>query len=180
MKQEYLERLKSEFERVKNKQALQRQEQKRLQELEKIPEVQEYIRLKESVKQHTREKTPEEIINDICLKIHIKDHKDTNGIYYCLGTFKRVNYEEVKVPYDDPTAEYRVYVNIETWSDVVKRDIKNCSEFETTHPVIISNPQNEGETEYSTIQKEFFLTSIKETQEVALKRLLARTKKMPK
>ena len=182
MKEEYLEKLRKEFNDIKQRQITNKQNKARLTELKENALVKEYIKLEQEVKKYPKEKTETEIINSIYLKFHIKTGEETNGIYYCLGTFKRTLSEgEVRLPRDSKEAEYRVYADIESYHDIVKVPIKKCQEFEKTHPVILSESFiAEGETEYFKLQKEFFLTSITEDQDKACQKILTKTKKMLK
>lgn len=177
MKAELLTILKQELQSRKIENRKHNTKIKRIKELEKDPNVREYINL---IK----------ILEDDLNLINISDKKlilsyypfylseigkdDTNKIYVYLGTFEYNNEIDIvhgsrdfRVKEDSEDADYKVYRNIE--SDYsIDIPIEKCEEFEKNNIIIRPETYLNGR-EYYKIIDEFFINAIKTNQESAKK-----------
>lgn len=122
----------------------------------------------------------ENLINVIYYKYEPKI-KDTNNIYYCFGTYKyneetdlEHRSKDVLVDRNDPNAIYRLYVNIENEMDIKKIPILDCKEFERNNHILNINNHYNGYEKYYELKDEFIKTSINESQEKAVIKILSR------
>lgn len=183
MKKELLKEIREEVLNIKKANEERNKKRSRIRELESNESVKEYMRLREidactDVKEFTTdEKT---LASEIYYRyIHRIDRKDTNGIYVYLGTY-RESYEsdivhcngDIKVGYNNPDAEYRLYQDLEQ-NSVITVPIKDCEEFEKSNRVIFPKGYNLCK-KYYEIQKEFFTEAITNSEEEACKLLLRR------
>lgn len=126
----------------------------------------------------TRKKATNDIIESMYYKyLHQIKESETNGIYVYMGTYRYSDEidiihgsYDVRVPYDSIDADYRLYRNIEkTCKEKVL--IRNCALFENTN-TIINRKVAFDDTNFYEIQKDFFIRSIKDSQEAAKRMIL--------
>ena len=123
-----------------------------------------------------------EIILEIILKNLYKiKEEDTNNIFVYIGTYKFSNKifknhisKDIEVDYNDPSADYRIYWNIESKSPIMIH-ISRCSIFENAYTVFDSK-----NITFNDIQKDFFYKAITENQEEAKKYILTKYKRLNK
>lgn len=180
MKEELLTKMKEELEFEKQQLADYNRRIKRIRELQKDVNVQEFLELVNleyeslPLKRVSRESLIESIFYQ---HLHEIDEKDTNGIYVYLGTYKYTDEidivhlpHDLRVSYDSPVADYRVYQNIEEWSSK-QIPILKCEQFEKEHTIL--NPKVHITSKgFYEIQKDFFIRAIKMNQESAKKMVL--------
>lgn len=184
MKEELLIELKQELQNRKIENQEHNAKIKRMKELEKDPNVKEYINL---IK----------ILEDDLNLINISDKKlilsyyswylnkikdsETNKIYVYLGTFKYNDEIDIvhgsrdfRVKDDYKDADYKIYRNIESDRNV-DIPIGKCEEFEKNNIIIKPKTYLNGK-EYYNIRDDFFVASIKTNQESAKKLILKKYK----
>lgn len=180
MTEELLTKMKEELEIERQKLADYNRKVKRLRELENDVNVQEFLKLTnlEYESLSLKRVSSESLIESVFYHhLHEIDEKDTNGIYVYLGTYKYTDEidivhspHDIRVPYDSPVADYRVYQNIEECSSK-QIPILKCEQFEKEHTIL--NPKvpitSKG---FYDIQKDFFIRAIKVNQESAKKMVL--------
>ncbi len=185
MKEELLKEIREEVKGIKEKMEEHNADIKRVKELEKDPHVKEYITLMRKLDNNVKktEYSEAEIIASIYRKyISQIEDIDTNEIYVYLGTYTSSSEidivhgaNDIRVRYDDPSADYRIYWNIEQ-SFAENIFLPQCKEFEETH--VILNPSGYFKREaFYKIQQEFFVKAAQVNQKAAAKSLL---KKYPK
>lgn len=129
---------------------------------------------------YLQEKTEEAIILSIYRKYErFIEEKDTNGIYVYYSTYMPSDYDfeeimqgapfEIEVPYNHPNATHRYYYNLEGLH-VESVNIEDQKIFEETHKVIYVD-------NFYELQQDFIVTSIKESQEKAISKILKKQKK---
>lgn len=180
MKQELLLFLKEELKSIKQENEEYNQRIKRIKELQKDPNVIEYLKLINLVESDLKQiKTSDKeiIFSYYHHYLHKIQKENTNDIYVYLGTYK--NNEEVdiihgssdfRVNYNSSEADYRIYKNIE-YPYGERIPINMCNEFEKNH-IVIKPKSYFKEREYYEIQKDFFVHAIKKDQETAKKLIL--------
>ena len=187
MKPEMLEKIKRDYFKLKEEYQTNIDELTRLKELEKHPLVQEYLRLQQEIEEFSPKKITEEHCLDFASEAYaMNSHhiKETNSIFVYLGTYKNTSSkdvlrgpESIRVKYNDPTAEYRLYVDLEKHRiDTLEIPLQNCTLFEQTHRIIFPKSYNTAR-EFYDLQNAFILDAIKLGQEEAIKRVLAKSKK---
>lgn len=106
-------------------------------------------------------------------KKHIKSilPEETNQIFVYLGTYKPNNSTDefdsfdIETELNDSNASYRRYADLEgLWVEQVP--IEKCEEFEKSHTVIYDD--------YNKLLKEFLISSVCDSQEKAVSRILRR------
>jgi len=154
--------------------------------LEKNPEVKEYLGLRDIKLDNSKlivmrdAKLIDKIYYHYLYKIK---EEETNGIYVYLGTYRYSDYCDIvhsssdeRVDDDSPCANYRLYQDIEQYYGV-EIPISKSKEFEDTHTII--NPKTQWKQRvYYDIQREFFTTAVKTSQESAKKRILRKYPKL--
>lgn len=181
MKKELLKEIREEVLNIKKANEERNQRRNRIKELEGDESVKEYIELRgiDTLADFTESITDERTLaSEIYYRyIHRIDKKDTNGIFVYLGTY-RESYEsdivhcndDIKVGYNNPNAEYRLYQDLEQHS-VITVPIKDCEVFEKSNRVIFPKGYNLCKRYYE-IQKEFFTEAITNSEEEACKLIL--------
>lgn len=181
MKEETLNKLRMEVKELKRKNEEINRKNRRIQALEQDSKVREYLKLRgiretriiehlETNEESLVEKAYYSLIRSI-------NEKDTNKIYVYLGTYKS-SYEsdvihgsnDIRVDYNDPTSEYRMFQDIELDSQIII-PIDKCKDFESSNKIIYLKGYRLWGKYYS-IQKEFFKESFKNGQEEACKLIL--------
>ena len=100
---------------------------------------------------------------------------ETNNIYFCLGYFMiNEDMDEVSVSSCENDEIYKKYVDLEDESKVVRVSLKDVANFESKYSIIYSKFNNLYQSDYYELQKMFFLTSVKDTQENAISLVLSR------
>ncbi|MBQ1813060.1 MAG: hypothetical protein II119_03860 [Bacilli bacterium] len=95
--------------------------------------------------------------------------EDTNGIYVYMGTYREKNNfyedgpEDIRVSYDDESAVYSVYKNIEHDREVLV-SVDGRDYFESKVKIVTGN--------YEMLQKEFISMAVKNGQDYATKRIV--------
>ncbi len=185
MKHELLLFLKEELKSIKQENEEYNQRIKRIKELQKDPNVIEYLKLINLVNNDLKQiKTSDKeiILTYYHHYLHKIQKEDTNDIYVYLGTYK--NNEEVdiihgssdfRVNYNSSEADYRIYKNIE-YPYGERIAINMCDEFEKNH-IVLKPKSYFKEREYYEIQKDFFAHAIKTNQESAKKMILKKYNK---
>lgn len=175
MKEDILNQIRNELNIKKGINERYNDKLKRIKELEKDSNVKEYISLI-GLSNYNKEfinDSDNEIIRYIYTKYICKIMENTtNKIYVYLGTFKYSNefdgvhsYSDIRIDYNDKNADYRLYQDIELLYSK-KVAIKDCNLFEKNNIVI--NPHSYYKmSEYYKIQREFFINSVKDSQENA-------------
>lgn len=183
MKKELLKEIREEVLNIKKANEERNKRRNRIRELENDESVKEYTKLRGiDTLADFKESTIDDktIASEIYYRyIHRIDKKDTNGIFVYLGTY-RESYEsdivhcngDIKVGYNNPDAEYRLYQDLEQ-NSVITVPIKDCEEFEKNYIVIFPKGYNLCKRYYE-IQKEFFTEAITNSEEEACKLLLRR------
>lgn len=181
MKKELLKEIREEVLNIKKANEERNKRRNRIRELENDESVKEYIKLR-GIEPLTdfKESTIDDktIASEIYYRyVHRIDKKDTNGIFVYLGTY-RESYEsdivhcngDIKVGYNNPDAEYRLYQDLEQ-NSVITVPIKDCEEFEKSNRVIFPKGYNLCKRYYE-IQKKFFAEAITNSEEEACKLIL--------
>ena len=69
---------------------------------------------------------------------------------------------------------YKKYVDLEDENKVVRVPLANIENFEKSYSIIYSKFTNLYESEYYDLQRKFFMTSVKDTQESAISLVLSK------
>lgn len=130
------------------------------------------------------------ILKKIISKIYKKylceiEENETNHIYIYLGTYMYSDEidpvhssNDIRVKYNSPEANYRVYINLE-YPFAKNIPISQCPNFEKNN--IIINPSTLFKIKaYYNIQEDFFYKATIENQEKAKKYILTKYKKLNK
>lgn len=187
MKPEMLEKIKRDYLKLKEEYQTKNSKMTRLKELEQHPLIQEYLTLQQDLEKNTLQEATEEHCLDFVSEAYaINSHQieETNSIFVYLGTYKNNKSRDIlrgpestRVKYNDPEAEYRVYVDLEKQShDALEIPLQNCALFEQTHRIIFPKSYNTVR-EFFDLQNAFLLDAIKLGQEEAIERVLAKSKK---
>ena len=187
MKNENLQLIRTEYKKLKEEKQVVAQILENIKRLEQILKIKNqqilaapiYSELVSRCKQ-----TDEDLIVDVLENSVSFEGDETNNIYVYMGTFKKMecsdNYLSMfcETYYDDSTADYRIYRNLELPSTHLKREInvalKDCGNFEKENIVVYSSDKNLMKNFYN-LQAEFLLTAINESQEKAVERVLAKS-----
>lgn len=182
MEQEILQKIKDDYERRKQERTNLKDLMQEIKNLEETETVKKYLTLTEKLDSTKFKKNllvSDEELLDLAFSSNCYNIKNTNNIYVCLGTFMLDScYDivhgpsDIRLKYDDPRAEYRIYKNIED-GDSKLIPIKKCALFEATNKVIF--PQtSRTDKYYYELQREFISTMIEHGQEEACKKILTR------
>ena len=188
MKPEMLEKIKRDYLKLEEDYQTKNSKMIRLKELEQHPLIQEYLTLQQDLEKNTLQKATEKHCLDFVSEAYaMNSHhiKETNSIFVYLGTYKNNESRDIlrgpestRVKYNDPEAEYRVYVDLEKQSyDALEIPLQNCAFFEQTHRIIFPKSYNTVR-EFFNLQNTFLLDAIELGQEAAIKRVLAKSKKI--
>ncbi len=181
MKEETLNEIRREVKELKRKNEEINRKNRRIQELEQDAKVREYLRLREIKSMRIKEYL-ETDIESLVEKVYYRYTRcinvtDTNNIYVYLGTYKS-SYDtdiehgsnDIRVDYNDTSAEYRMFQDIELDSQIII-PISKCKDFESLHKIVYIKGYRLWARYYS-IQKEFFTEAVKSSQEKACERIL--------
>lgn len=110
------------------------------------------------------------------------EEKDTNDIYVYISTYMPSEYSyeeieegaplEIEVDIDNPRATHRYYWNLEGLHSE-RVNIEDIETFEMTHQVIYVD-------DYEKLQTEFIIMAVKESQEIAVNKILKKYKTQSK
>ena len=182
MEQEILQKIKDDYERRKQERDDLQKLIQAIKELEETEIVKKYLALTEklaSIKFKKNLLVSDIELLDLAFRSNCYSIKKTNNIYICLGTFMQDSCcdivhgsSDIRLKYDDPRAEYRIYKNIEdNFSKLIP--IRKCALFEATNKVIFPQTSRTDKFYYE-LQREFISTMIEQGQEEACKRVLTR------
>lgn len=141
------------------------------------PYVRRYLQLVQYDSSANREfasKSEEALLNDLFSHYSYRIN-ETNNIYFCLGYFV-LNDELKEEPVESFEDEevYKKYVDLEDENKVVRVPLANIENFEKSYSIIYSKFTNLYESEYYDLQRKFFMTSVKDTQESAISLVLSK------
>lgn len=182
MEQEILQKIKDDYERRKQERTNLQNLMQEIKNLEETETVKKYLSLTEkldSIKFKKNLLVSDMELLDLSFRSYCYSIRSTNNIYVCLGTFMLDSCcdivhgpSDIRLKYDDPRAEYRIYRNIEDgYSKQIP--IRKCALFELNNKVIF--PQtSKTDKFYYELQREFISTMIKHGQEEACKRILTK------
>ena len=141
------------------------------------PFVRRYLQLVQYDSSANREfasKSEESLLDDLFL--HYSGRiSETNNIYFCLGYFMlNDELKEVSVSSCEEGEVYKKYIDLEDESKVVRVPYIDVENFEKKYSIIHSECSNLYDSEYYQLQKMFFMTSVKDTQESAISLVLSK------
>ena len=176
MNGEFLKNVRRDLEEKKNERERMSKLFDELSVLRTNPYVKRYLQLVQYDSVANRafaSKSEEGLLDDLFL--HYSNRiVDTNNIYFCLGYFiEDENMKEVPSSFDEEGA-YKKYIYLEDDSKIVRIHIDKVEFFEKSYSIIHSKSSNIYDSEYYDLQKMFFTTSVKETQESAINLVLSR------
>ena len=187
MTNEELEKIRKKFKELQEKRTAILKLGEEIKLLEQNPTVKKYLELVNLYEKNTTgrmyefdKKTDDDLLYSSLCSVRINE---TNNIYVYMGTFQK-NYEcdiehgstDYRVNKYDPDVDYRIYRNLElmSYQDAyeIEVQIEDCEKFEQEHIVIY--PQNTSlcDQYYLKLKDEFFETSVYESQEKALEKVL--------
>ena len=175
MREDILNKLKIELNEIKKYNQINNEIIKKIKNLEYNPLIKEYLKLinKNINNEEINNEKDEDIIKRIYKKYLFYINKDeTNKIFVYLGTYRYFDcyIKEQRVDYNYKRADYRIYCDIEQLNHLYL-PIINCYEFESNN-IIIGTDTFFKEREFSKIQLEFFIESVKTNQESAKNKIL--------
>ena len=187
MTNEELEKIRKKFKELQEKRTAILKLGEEIKLLEQNPTVKKYLELVELYEKNTLgkmdefgKKTDEDLLHSSLCSVRINE---TNNIYVYIGTFQK-NYEydiehgspDYRVNKNDPNADYRIYRNLElmAYQDAyeIEVQIDDCEKFEQEHIVIYPKKTSLYNQFFLKTRDEFFKTSVYESQEKALERIL--------
>lgn len=182
MERELIEKIKQEIVDLKKQQENVRDSLMELDILKNSPSVLRYIELLEFDTEKNRKfisKDDDGLLRDVYYR-YGRRINDTNKFYFCLGTYKHSvecdiehGFGYVALNIDDPSALFRIYINIEDETDSVHIPIKECEMFENSNRVIFPGKSCLNLSLYYKVSYDFFKTTILEGQAVAVKKVLS-------
>lgn len=187
MTNEELEKIRKKFKELQEKRTEILKLGESIELLEQNPTVKKYLELVNRYKKNTTgrmyefdKKTDDDLLYSSLCSVRINE---TNNIYVYMGIFQK-NYEcdiehgstDYRVNEDDPNADYRIYRNLElmAYQDDYEIEVRidDCERFEQEHIVIYPQKTSLCDQYYLKIRDEFFETSVYESQENALEKVL--------
>lgn len=187
MKQETLELIRDKVFTEKMKCQEYNKKIRRIKALEKTKLVQEYLNLIDSEINAEEEvdMSIDKIIDEVCYRYsyQIKDD-ETNHIYIYMGTYKP-SYEvdivhgvpDISVEYNDPSAVYSEFKNIENGNEECIRIIDREKFIANNIVLDVSNYYPCSLKKFYELQKLFFINAVKYNEEIAVKKLVKTTTK---
>ena len=181
MKEETLKKIKEEVEELRKKNEEINKKNERILELESDSRVKEYLRLR-GIRKLKLASPLKEDVKSLVNKVYYRytysiNEEDTNKIYVYLGTYKDSLDSDIvhgsnrmKVHYNDPKSEYRIFQDIELDSQIIL-PISKCEEFERTHKIIYIEGYSLWAKFYQ-MQIEFFTNAVIYGEKEACKLLL--------
>lgn len=177
MNSEFLKNVKRDLAEKKNERERMAKIFEELTVLRTNPQVRRYLQLVQYDSSANREfasKTEEGLLND--LFSHYSNRiSETNNIYFCLGYFMLDDeLREVSVSSCEEGEVYKKYVDLEDDTKIIRVPLVDVSSFEKSYSVIHSKFSNIYDSEYYDLQKMFFMTSVRDTQETAISLVLSK------
>ena len=187
MTNEELEKIRKKFKELQEKRTEILKLGEAIKLLEQNPTVKKYLELVNLYEKNTTgrmyefdKKTDDDLLYSSLCSVRINE---TNNIYVYMGTFQK-NYEcdiehgstDYRVNKHDPDANYRIYRNLElmSYQDAyeIEVQIEDCEKFEQGHIVIYPKKTSLYNQFFLKTRDEFFKTSVYESQEKALEKVL--------
>lgn len=146
---------------------------------EQHPVVTKYLNLKRKLKKITKSHSKVGALGDEGLLEYIVSSIgiiNTNNIYVYMGTYQQndniteENPCDFIVSYDDPNADYRLYINIESPDDERKIICTLQTDFEEQNIVLYPSEGINSTTYFYEIRNMYFKTAINEGQENAIEK----------
>lgn len=163
MKQEELQQIKEEYTRINHLRKIATLLNEEKAALEEEQMVKRYIEVYNKLNQ-MKEYLEYDDSDSIAMAIEKTNITDTNKIYVCLGTYKRI-YDIAMVncshyaltSHDDQQAEYSEYVDIEKdLIDSFQVDIQERAEFEENNDIIYLNKNDVSHASFYKLQPSFY------------------------
>lgn len=141
------------------------------------PYVRRYLQLVQYDSSANREfasKSEEALLNDLFCQYSYRIN-ETNNIYFCLGYFFLDDeLKEVPILSFDGGDVYKKYIDLEDESKVVRVPFEDVDNFEKRFSIIYSKSNNLYDSDYFELQRNFFMTSVRDTQESAISLVLSK------
>ena len=171
MSNEVLEMIRESYNSLLVKKNKEKEDLKRLEQLEKNDIVREYLNLKNSLLMPNNQYRM--LSDDELIEAAFQGYKncivETNCIYVCLGEFAFGREKKL----------YKRYMNIEKSDDAVLIPLEECLEFEKNHEVVFVSGIDDGfkhifDNRYEEVQRDFLREAINGNQEKACHRVLSK------
>lgn len=177
MKENELVAIKQDYERLIKTRDEFNNMKKRIKELEKIKEVQEYINLSKkyefalenSFYNNLDKKSDEELLD---LSFHINKITPTTNIYFYIASYKFNGQGAIeRVDKNSKDMDYVSFINIESLKDTIRVNSTDLEEFIDNNIIIYPPSINDSffsSFYFKKIQKDYFETLITDGQEKAV------------
>lgn len=152
---------------------------------EQHPIVIKYLNLKRKLELIAKSHSKVEELDDAELLEYVINNigiSNTNNIYVYMGTYQQNDNITEEYPcdfivsYDDPNADYRLYINIESPDDERKIICNLQSDFEKQNIVLYPPQGINSSTYFYEIRNMYFKTAINEGQENAIEKAIVLSK----
>ena len=177
MNSEFLKNVKLDFIEKKNERERLARLFDELTTLRTNPYVRRYLQLVQYDSSANREfasKSEEALLNDLFCQYSYRIN-ETNNIYFCLGYFFLDDeLKEVPILSFDGGDVYKKYIDLEDESKVVRVPFEDVDNFEKRFSIIYSKSNNLYDSDYFVLQRNFFMTSVRDTQESAISLVLSK------
>lgn len=177
MNSEFLKNVKLDFIEKKNERERLARLFDELTTLRTNPYVRRYLQLVQYDSSANREfasKSEEALLNDLFCQYSYRIN-ETNNIYFCLGYFILDDeLKEVPILSFDGEDVYKKYIDLEDESKVVRVPFEDVDNFEKRFSIIYSKSNNLYDSDYFELQRNFFMTSVRDTQESAINLVLSK------
>ena len=177
MNSEFLKNVKLDFIEKKNERERLARLFDELTTLRTNPYVRRYLQLVQYDSSANREfasKSEEALLNDLFCQYSYRIN-ETNNIYFCLGYFILDDeLKEVPILSFDGEDVYKKYIDLEDESKVVRVPFEDVDNFEKRFSIIYSKSNNLYDSDYFELQRNFFMTSVRDTQESAISLVLSK------
>lgn len=177
MNSEFLKNVKLDFIEKKNERERLARLFDELTILRTNPYVRRYLQLVQYDSSANREfasKSEEALLNDLFCQYSYRIN-ETNNIYFCLGYFFLDDeLKEVPILSFDGGDVYKKYIDLEDESKVVRVPFEDVDNFEKRFSIIYSKSNNLYDSDYFELQRNFFMTSVRDTQESAISLVLSK------
>ena len=143
--------------------------------LEKNPIIVKYLKLLEEIDKCSTYFVKDDEILDEAFKSLMNSgvFTDTNEIYFYCGSFMKQDKDIIQVPRNSEKAEYDIYRDVESCKSIANptngREI-----FEENHKVIVFPRPFPSTVDFDDLHKDFLYTALKDGQEKACAKVLAR------
>ena len=177
MNSEFLKNVKLDFIEKKNERERLARLFDELTILRTNPYVRRYLQLVQYDSSANREfasKSEEALLNDLFCQYSYRIN-ETNNIYFCLGYFFLDDeLKEVPILSFDGGDVYKKYIDLEDESKVIRVPFEDVDNFEKRFSIIYSKSNNLYDSDYFELQRNFFMTSVRDTQESAISLVLSK------